>query len=100
MVKRVSAREAKAHFASLVEWVAHRGGHVIIERHGKPVAALVSATEAEKLVEERPQADQPRGALALVGLWRDVGDDAIDAFIQDVYAERARDVGRPVDLEE
>lgn len=99
-MKRVSATEAKAHFAALVEEVARGGQRVVIERHGKPVAALVSAAEAERLPEERARGDQPRGALALVGLWRDVGDETIDAFIQDVYAERARDTGHPVELEE
>jgi hypothetical protein len=38
------------------------------------------------------------GVLALVGLWRDVADAEIDAFVRDIYAERERDKGRPVDL--
>lgn len=41
-----------------------------------------------------------RGALALMGAWSDVSDEEIDTFIADVYAERANDVGRPVDLEQ
>lgn len=39
-----------------------------------------------------------RGALALIGAWGDVSDAEIDKFIADVYAERDKDTGRPVDL--
>lgn len=45
MVKKVSASEAKAQLAELVLGVAYRGDRVVIERRGKPVAALVSVED-------------------------------------------------------
>lgn len=49
MAKRVSAAEAKAKLAELVGSVAHGGERILIERHGKPVAALVSTEDLERL---------------------------------------------------
>lgn len=49
MTRRVAAAEAKAKFSELVSRVAHGGERVIIERHGKPVAALVSIGELEQM---------------------------------------------------
>ena len=50
--------------------------------------------------EQQGEAREPRGALALVGLWGDLDDAEIDAFIADIYAQRERDTGRTVELEE
>ncbi|MEX1255284.1 MAG: hypothetical protein WEE64_13175 [Dehalococcoidia bacterium] len=40
--------------------------------------------------------ERAKGALALVGAWASMTDEEIDAFIAHVYAERAKDTGRPV----
>ena len=63
----------------------------------RPMAALVSADDLARL-EQEPAS--PKGALALVGAWAEVSDEEIDAFIADVYAQRERDMGRPVSLED
>jgi prevent-host-death family protein len=48
----VGAFEAKTHFSSLLERV-EKGEHIIITRHGKPVAKLVPATGIDaQLVDE------------------------------------------------
>ena len=102
MSKKISAAQAKAQLASLISEVAYGGEHYVIERRGKPVAALVSVKDLERLEQsEQPPAspDAYWDFLALVGAWADVTDEEIDAFIADVYAERARDLGRPVNLE-
>lgn len=93
MAKRVSAAQAKAHLSSLVAEV-ERGQHYVIERRGKPVAALVSIAELRRLEADPPKAAEPQGAMALVGLWGDLLTDAeIDQFIVDVCAARERGVG-------
>ena len=54
-MKHVGMFEAKTHLSSLVEEV-EKGGEVIITRHGKPVAKLVSARDAftpEKIAARR-----------------------------------------------
>ena len=41
-------------------------------------------------------AERPGGALALVGLWADIHDIAIEAFVADIAVSRRRDRGRRV----
>ncbi len=96
MVKKVSASEAKAQLAELVLGVAYRGDRVVIERRGKPVAALVSVEDLERL--EQVPAGGTRNPLAIIGLWKDWPKEELDALVADIYAERDRDTGRPVDL--
>lgn len=99
MVKRVSAAEAKAHFSALMAEVAHGGRHVVIERRGKPLAALVSMADLKRLelVEEMPA--RPRGALALAGAWGEVEEARLDAVVRAIYARRAQQVGHRLDGE-
>jgi len=42
MARRVSAREARAHFAELTDRVRYTGESVILEKQGQPFVALVS----------------------------------------------------------
>jgi prevent-host-death family protein len=101
MTKSVSAARAKTQLAELVNKVAYCGEQYVIERRGKPMAALVSMDDLERLRQEQNTQPRPLGALALVGAWGDIlSDEEIDQFIADVYADRERDTGRPVNLEE
>src|SRR5437868_1858984 len=95
VTRRVSAAEAKAHLSALVSEVAHARHHIIIERHGEPVAALVGMDDLLRL--EGEIASVPHGALALVGAWRDLEDEDVDAMIADIYRARLDDVSRAVD---
>src|SRR5215471_1606521 len=99
MVKRVGAAQAKAHFATLVAEVAFGGQRVIIERRGKPLAALVSLADCERLEQEHATSARPIGVLALAGAWRDVPDEELDALVADIYVARERDKDRPASLE-
>ena len=98
--KKVSAAEAKARLPALVAEVAYGGQHIVIERRGTPLAALVSMDDLDRIEQEKAVAVRPQGALALVGLWRDVPDEDMDALLSDIYAARERDTGRPVYLED
>ena len=98
MTKRMPLAEVRANIAAAINEVFHRGEHVVIERHGRPVAALVSVGDLARLETDRPTADRPAGALALVGAWADVDDSEIDAFLADVASARQRDTGRKVRL--
>ncbi len=52
-----------------------------------------------ELVEREPVgSSRSRGALALVGAWGEVADEAIDALVADIYARRAAGSGRRVEL--
>ena len=52
--------------------------------------------DLEKL--DRAPAEKASGAMALVGLWQDVPDDEIDAFLEDIRESRDRDTGRTVEF--
>ncbi len=99
MTKRISAAQAKAHLSDLMARVAYGGEHYVIERRGKPLAALVSVGDLERLEQGRATSERPQGALAIVGAWREVDDLDLDAMIADIYSERVRETGRPVSLE-
>ncbi len=45
MSKRIKAAEAKAHFSALIAEVAFGSARYVIERRGKPMAALVHVEE-------------------------------------------------------
>jgi prevent-host-death family protein len=99
MVKKINAAQAKAQFSSLLAEVAYGGQQIIIERRGKPFAALVSVDDLKQLERYRTTSAKPQGALALVGSWRDIEDTDMDALIADIYGQREKDLGRPVELE-
>ncbi|MBI2886978.1 MAG: type II toxin-antitoxin system Phd/YefM family antitoxin [Chloroflexi bacterium] len=98
-MKRVSAAEAKARLAALVAEVAYGGEHVIIQRRGKPMAALVRVEELEQLQQGVGKRVAFRGFLTLLGAWRDIPDSEIDQWLTDVYTGREQDTGRAVDLD-
>lgn len=47
--KRVGAHEAKTHLSECLNRVRYGGERIVIERHGKPVAALVSTEDLKRL---------------------------------------------------
>lgn len=98
MTTRVSVAKAKAELSALMAAVAYQGQHVIIERRGRPMAALVSVDDLEQICRERAASSRPRGAVALIGAWSDADDREIDAMVADIYSARAQDTGRQVEL--
>lgn len=103
MAERIGASEAKAHFSELLARAGFSGERFLVERRGKPLAALVRAADLKRLEGEEGEnagRRRPRGAMALVGLWGDLVDDGeIDAMLEDVYAAREADLGWRVDLD-
>lgn len=53
MTRRISAKEARDRFADLVGSVHYGGEEVIVERSGRPMAAVIPVEMYEKLVAER-----------------------------------------------
>ena len=99
MAEKVRVTEAKAHLSELMARVGYGGERFVIERRGRPLAALVRVEDLERLeAEGREVSSRSLGALALVGAWGEVEDRDLDTLLEDVYAERERDTGRPVDL--
>ena len=90
----ISVTHAKAKFSALLEGVLHRG------EVAAALAALVRPSELERLIQEGPLAEQPAGAMALVGLWHDVPDEEIDAMLARLRGARDRDRARDVGMGE
>jgi prevent-host-death family protein len=53
MAKRMSAKEARSKFSDLLGTVNYGGEEVIVERSGRPVAAVIPVPVYERLVAER-----------------------------------------------
>ena len=53
MAKRISAKDARSNFADLLGSVNYGGEEVIVERSGRPVAAVIPVPVYERLVAER-----------------------------------------------
>jgi len=53
MAKRMSAKDARSKFSDLLGTVHYGGEEVIVERSGRPVAAVIPVPAYERLVAER-----------------------------------------------
>lgn len=63
---RISASEARERLSDLLNEVSVRGDRVVLERHGKRVAAMISAKDLDLLqaLEDRYDLDEMRRVLA------------------------------------
>lgn len=75
---------AKARFCELVERLILKKEHIVISRHGKPVAALMPYDEWE-----RQQAGTSGGLADATGPSGDL-DGEIDRMIEEIYEARAK----------
>jgi prevent-host-death family protein len=99
LTERISLVEAKAKLSGVVDDVRRTARRYLIERHGRPAAAIISVDELAKLEQADVLGPTPAGALALVGAWSDVDDTAIDRFLDDILRSRKEDSGRLVHLD-
>lgn len=66
---RLPASKARERFAEILNEVSVRGDRVVLERHGKSVAAVISVADLELLeaLEDKYDIDSAREALAESG---------------------------------
>ena len=91
----LSVANAKKHLSELMSRVAYNNERFLIERRGKPMAALVSAEDLAQL-EQEPKAGQ--GLLSAVGACADF--DEWDQMIEEIYRQREQAQDRAVSLDE
>ncbi|MFJ3659666.1 type II toxin-antitoxin system Phd/YefM family antitoxin [Streptomyces sp. NPDC090119] len=68
MAHEIPVTQARSELAELINRVVYGGEHVVLTRHGKPLVALVSAADLERLesaTQERDQ-DQVIGTVSVV----------------------------------
>ena len=94
MVKKVSTVELRKDLAALLARVVGRNGQVIVEKRGKPLAALVNVEVLELLKQQRTTAADPHGALALTGAWGELKEREMDALLAGIQSERGGDACR------
>ena len=95
MSKNLSVADAKKHFSELMGRVAYNKERFLIERHGKPMAALVSAEDLARLERE---SKAPKGLRGAGGAWSEF--DELDKMVEDIYKQREEARDRDVNLDE
>jgi len=88
MARSLSVAEAKRRFSDVLGAVRHRGEHVVVERRGRPIAAIVPLDDLARL-----EGEAARGALALVGAFGDARE--LPRILDEVVASRATQRRRP-----
>jgi|SRR5437879_1037814 prevent-host-death family protein len=67
MAYEVPVTQARAELAELINRVVYGGERVVVTRHGKPLVALVSAADLERLQElELPEEEQVISTVSAV----------------------------------
>ncbi len=94
MVKKISTAQLRKELSSLLAQVAANDGQVIIEKRGKPMAALVGVEALELLNQQQTTSADPQGALALAGAWGELKEREMDALLAGILAERGGDFCR------
>jgi prevent-host-death family protein len=66
MATTVSTSKARVDFAEMINQVAYRGERVVLDRHGKPIAAIIPIDDLTFLeaIEERMDVEAAKRALA------------------------------------
>ena len=95
MGKKVSTVELRKDLAALLAEVVKSNGQVIIEKRGKPLAALVGVAALDLIERQRTTSADPQGALALAGAWGELKEREMDALLAGIRAERGDEACRP-----
>lgn len=87
-MRSIPLTKAKARFSGLVGRLINLREHIVITKHGKPVAALVPYEDWEKLT--APKA----GGMASVPPPAEDHDAEIDAMVDGIYEARTKSRAR------
>lgn len=85
MSKSIGVAEVKRHFSDVMIEVAREGKQYIIEKKGKPMAALVSIKDMEIIGKEEAPSKK-RGLLAAIGAWEEFNN--IESVMKHIYEKR------------
>jgi prevent-host-death family protein len=85
MSKSIGVAEVKKNFSDVIIEVAREGKQFIIEKKGKPMAALVNIKDFEA-IERKEASSKKKGLLAAMGAWEEFNN--LDGIIKHIYARR------------
>ncbi|MBA4391256.1 MAG: hypothetical protein C0399_10000 [Syntrophus sp. (in: bacteria)] len=94
MSRKIGVAEVKRHFSAVVSEVSLNKEHFIIEKKGRPMAAMVSVEELE-LIESLKKNNVGKGLLAALGAWGDFDD--LEEMVLNIYDERNKSKDRNVE---
>ncbi len=93
MAKTMGVAEVKRHFSEVMSEVSRGGGHFIIGRKGKPMAAMVGIKDLE-IIERHKKMREKKGLLTALGAWEDF--ERLDEVIRHIYEKRKRSKDRRI----
>ena len=85
MPKTVTASEAQSRFGSLLQWATEHSEGVIVERRGKPSAAIISYAAYEELTRLRTMEKKRQALETLKILRRRVQRQNTDLSAEEAY---------------
>ncbi len=95
----IGVAEAKRRFSELLARAAYGGERFIIQRRGRPIAALIGLDDLSLIEEGAGIIEEPQGLLAAAGALADY--EGFEEVMAGIYRSRrqARAKGRPVEFE-
>ena len=87
MSKKIGVAEVKEHFSAVISEVSLKGEHFVIEKKGKPMAAMVSVKELD-MIEVSKRREKRKGLLAAIGAWEDFDD--LEKLVTTIYEGRRK----------
>ncbi len=87
MTKKIGVAEVKKQFSAVMSEVSLKGEHFIVERKGKPMAAMVSVKDLE-MIEGPKIREKKKGLLAAISAWEDFDD--LEKVVMTIYEGRRK----------
>jgi antitoxin (DNA-binding transcriptional repressor) of toxin-antitoxin stability system len=95
MPKNIGVAEVKKSISAVISEVSVKGEHFIIEKKGKPMVALVSVQELQR-IEGSKEKEKKRGLLAAIGAWEDF--ENLGSTVSTIYERRKKSNDRNAGL--
>lgn len=86
MTKKIGVAEVKKQFSTLISEVSLKGEHFIIEKKGRPMAAVISVKDLDRMGE--PKEQRRKGLLAAIGAWEEFDD--FEKVVVEIYKGRGK----------
>lgn len=85
MPKIISATEAQSNFGAILQWAEENKEDIVVERRGKPTAAILTYEEYQALIALREQERKRRILDEIREIRRQVAAQNQDLSAEDVY---------------
>ncbi len=94
MNDNISVAEAKSHFSKYISKVAYADKRFVITKRNKPIAALVSIDELQKIDLKEKSEKESKKFSEMIRKWKDFDEIADD--VEKAYRDRSKDKERNV----